>query len=289
VTGALGVRGALARVRGEWRHLRVQRWVTAWLGPRYRRSRTRIELDVTWACDLRCANCNRSCEQAPTGEGMTVAQVARFVDDSLARGQRWERIRILGGEPTLHPDLDAILAELARYRSAVPDVVVELATHGHGPRVRAVLARLPGWVRVDDSHKDGPAPAFETFNVAPVDRAEYASADFRNACPVTQACGMGLGPNGYYACAVAGAIDRVLSDGALGRSTLPAADDDLHDQLAPLCAMCGHFKRRPEPLVRETVRSPSWDRAYARWHAQRRSPSRRGLREAGSPPGGRVR
>ena len=52
------------------------------IGPRYRRSRTRVELDITWACNLRCFNCNRSCEQAPTGESMTLDQIRRFVDES---------------------------------------------------------------------------------------------------------------------------------------------------------------------------------------------------------------
>jgi hypothetical protein len=252
---------------GRVRHLRVGRLVTRVLGPRFRRSRRRIELDITWACNLRCVNCNRSCEQAPTGISMTREQVARFVDESLARGQRWERIRVLGGEPTLHPDLDGILAELARYREIVPDAVVEIATHGHGDRVRAVLAALPAWVRVDDSGKVDASPAFDTFNVAPVDVPSYRGADFRNGCVVTEVCGIGLGPHGYYPCAVAGGIDRVVGFG-LGRPSLPAADDDLHDQLAAFCRLCGHFKREHAAPVTVSVKSPAWTSAYARWSAR---------------------
>jgi hypothetical protein len=254
-------------LRRGWRRVRTSRALTALLGPRHRRSRSRIELDITWACDLRCHNCNRSCSQAPTGEGMSAAQVRAFVDQSLARGQRWERIRILGGEPTLHPELDAILAELARYRAACPQTRVELATHGHGERVRAVLARLPAWVAVDDSHKVDRAPAFEPFNDAPVDRG--VRSDFRNGCPVTEVCGVGLGPRGYYACAVAGAIDRVVGYGA-GRPTLPDPEDEMVDQLDSFCRLCGHFDGAGRPRVTGPTMSPTWERAYAQWRARGR-------------------
>ncbi|MEQ1564764.1 MAG: radical SAM protein [Myxococcota bacterium] len=256
------------RVRTRWRRWRVGPLATRALGPRFRRSRDRIELDITWACNLRCFNCNRSCEQAPTGEHMTVAQVRRFVDDSLRAGRRWARIRVLGGEPTLHPELGAILTELDRYRAAVPSVEVQLATHGHGERVQAAVAALPGWVVVDDSHKDGPEPLFDTFNVAPIDVAGWRDADFANGCPVTETCGIGLGPRGYYPCAVAGAIDRVVGADA-ARPELPDPSDDLFDQLDQFCRMCGHFKRGDGGAVRGPVTSASWDVAYARWRAGR--------------------
>src|SRR5262249_20587376 len=89
-------------VNAEYNFWRVQKPVTALLGPQYRRSRDFIEIDITYACNLNCYNCNRSCEQAPTGEHMTVEQVERFVAESVAAGKQWKRIRLLGGEPTVH-------------------------------------------------------------------------------------------------------------------------------------------------------------------------------------------
>lgn len=272
------VRGWLKQARGRLRRVRVGRTATSVLGPRYRRSRTRVELDITWACNLRCFNCNRSCEQAPTGESMTLEQVRRFVDESLAAGQRWERIRVLGGEPTLHPAFQEILLELLRYREQVPDVVIEVATHGGGDRVQAALARIPPGVQVEDTRKQGPEQPFSTFNVAPIDRPEYDSADFTNGCAVTEVCGVGLTPYGYYPCAVAGGIDRIMGYD-LGRKQLPAPDDDQADQLAAFCRVCGHFKREHEAPVTSPVQSPTWAEAYARWRRSQRS----------SAPGARPR
>jgi hypothetical protein len=265
-TTRAALRVTLRTARGRlWRY-RVRPLATRALGPRHRRSRRRIELDITWACNLRCFNCNRSCEQAPTGEGMTVAQVRRFVDESLAAGQRWERIRVLGGEPTLHPHFHEILEELLRYRAAVPEVVIEVATHGHGERTRAALARLPDGVTVEDTKKDSAVQPFQAFNLAPIDDPAYAGADFANGCPVTEVCGVGLGPYGYYPCAVAAGIDRIFGLD-LGRRRLPADDDDLVDQLRAFCRLCGHFRREVEAPVTAPVQSESWRAAYARWRS----------------------
>ena len=124
-------------------------------------------------------------------------------------------------EPTLHPEFLAILRELQRYAAQVPTGRIAVATHGHGDRVRSVLARRPPGIAVDDSAKDSAEPPFATFNVAPVDVPSYAAADFRNGCPFTSTCGIGLTPRGYYACALAGGIDRVFELG-LGRDRLPS-------------------------------------------------------------------
>ncbi len=257
-------------VRGWWRWLRVQRPITRALGPRHARSRDRIELDITWACNLRCHNCNRSCAQAPTGEGMSLEQVEAFVMQSVAMGKRWERIRVLGGEPTLHPDFFAILDVLRHWRAEhAPEAVIEVVSNGHGEKVLNALARIPVDVRVENTAKSGPSQPFQSFNVAPVDLPAYRRADYANACPVTATCGIGLTVGGYYPCAVAGGIDRVVGLG-MGRASLPTDDDDMVDQLDAFCRRCGSFKRlREEPVV-EQVQSPLWEEAYRTWRERLR-------------------
>lgn len=268
-------------LRGVYRHVRVTRPFTSLLGPQYVRSRDRIEIDLTYACNLRCLNCNRSVSQAPEKLHISRAMIQDFVAESIARGKRWKNIRLLGGEPTLHPEFLGILDDLLRYRKAVPSCVVEVVTNGNGKGVKAMLKKIPPGIMVENSAKTGNLqPGFGPFNAAPVDDPAYRFADYRNGCAVMRECGMALTPTGYYPCAVAGGIDRITND-RLGQANIPADDDDMLATADKLCRLCGHFREGhfiPENLRTPTldqVTSPSWERLYDRWrsdkHKQRRN------------------
>jgi hypothetical protein len=253
-----------------YRVTRTTKPMTRVLGPQYRRSVDRIEIDITYACDLKCFNCNRSCRQAPSSEAMELAQIEHFVSESLERGKRWESIAVVGGEPTLHPQLREILDGLVNCLGRPHSTSIALLTNGLGPQAKSILASLPNDVIVVNSKKtDTIEPDFEPFNVAPVDLARFRWADFRNGCIVMSKCGMGLTPYGYYICAVAGGIDRVVGYN-LGRQALPADNDLMLDQCERLCRLCGHFipKNPRLPLLQEQI-SPTWQRIYERWREAR--------------------
>jgi hypothetical protein len=265
------------RLLAVWRHWRIQHTVTRWLGPQYRRSRDLIEIDITYLCNLHCLNCNRSVHQAREASHMPLEMVSRFVDESVARGKVWRRIRVLGGEPTLHPQFPQIIETLTTYSRRHPDCIVEVVTNGHGPRVAEALASLPEDVWVDNSAKTGRVqPTFGPFNLAPRDDPKYRGADFSNACAVARDCGVGLTPMGYYPCAVAGGIDRILRAN-LGVPDLPQDADDMLAAAERLCSYCGrfrdgHFVPRPlRPELTTEAISPSWEQLYADWHAGRRA------------------
>ncbi|MBV8687055.1 MAG: radical SAM protein [Alphaproteobacteria bacterium] len=267
------------RLHGPFPLLRTRRLATRLLGPQYDRSRRRLEIDITYACNLACDNCNRSVPQAPSSARLTAEQIGERAAEWEREGVRWERIRLLGGEPTLHPEFFAILDVLRRWRDrASPDTRIEVTTNGFGPHVASALARIPGDVAVNNSAKEatGAGPEmFASFNLAPRDLPAYADADFANGCRILKDCGMGLAPSGYYPCAVAAGIDRVLGLGA-GRASLPPAGDELRDQMKLFCSWCGHFKRElPAPLGGQAS-SPSWEAAYAAWRLRRRAPRREG-------------
>lgn len=262
-------------VLAAWRRVRVTPALTHVLGPQYKRSRDLLEIDITYTCNLGCLNCNRSIGHAAEALHLDVALLRRHVDSWIAEAKRWRRIRVLGGEPTLHPEFEAIIDELRRYREWHPDCIVEVVTNGLGKVVNEKLAHLPDDVWIDNSQKSGPInPDFRPFTTAPVDDPGLRGADARNACAVTRDCGMGLTPSGYYPCAVAGGIDRILGEG-LGQSTLPSDDDDMLDAAGRLCSLCGRFRDGHfiprllrAPLVTEDV-SPTWTRMYADWRARR--------------------
>lgn len=243
--------------------IRVQAPMTRLLGPCYARSRKSVEIDITYRCNLTCHNCNRSCGQAPSVDQMTVDQLRKFTSESDENGIKWENIRILGGEPTLHPDILEILELLVDYtRRSSPDTRIHLATNGFGRRVENVLSQLPSAIAVENSQKTSSEQFFHPFNVAPQDRLEFRHADYSNGCEQTFRWGIGLTPYGYYPCALAGSIDRVFGFD-IGRKTLPQPDDPMIDHLQVFCRLCGMFRYANH--TRQQMMSPSWVEACAKY------------------------
>jgi hypothetical protein len=206
---------------------------------------------------------------------MDVGQLRYWVDEWLTRRQRWQRIRILGGEPTLHPQFKAIIAEVERYRAWNGECVIEVVSNGYGEHVQKVLADLPSHIWIENSNKTSQIqPNFGPFNLAPCDDGAYQHADYRNGCAIMDECGMGLTPLGYYPCAVAGGIDRITRDG-LGYASLPQAEDDMIDSVVAACALCGRFRdghyvpKNLRPDLLNAPVSPTWLRLYGQWRSRK--------------------
>lgn len=249
-------------------YIRSLKPVSALFGPLFKRSRDCIEIDITYACSLACYNCNRSVRQAPSTEGMSVDQIKKFVQESIDRGKKWKRIRLLGGEPVIHPKIFEILDLLLEYKhnfSGGTEIAVH--TNGYGKAVEKRLPLMPKEVVIVNTSKESDVNWFYPFNLAPKDSLFYKFADYSVGCRVPVDCGIGLTPYGYYPCAAAGGIDRVLGQD-IARKGLPDDADDMRDQMEKLCAYCGNFKMGGYPMFGQVdyeVSSPSWDEAYARW------------------------
>lgn len=254
---------------GRW--LRVQKPITQVFGHQYIPSNDLIEIDLTYLCNLRCNNCNRSSAQAPGTDHIDIEMIQSFVEQSLSTNRQWRRIRVLGGEPTLHPDFLDIIDTLLKLKVESPATRIEIVSNGYGNRVNSILAQLPETIEIENSAKsENVQPNFGPFNLAPVDSWQYKYTDFGNGCDITRSCGIGLTPQGYYPCAVAGGIDRVLGLNR-GRSSIPPTDDEMRDLLAENCKLCGRFrdghyvpdKLRKPILTQQT--SKSWDIIYSDW------------------------
>ena len=249
-----------------YQHLRVQRGIIRFLGRPFMRSRQYVEIDITYRCNLRCNNCNRSCTQAPSSRDISLEAIEDFIAQSINRQFRWRRVRLLGGEPTLHPELTKITYLLRAYRQKHNQQMrIVLCTNGSGSEVRRNLALVPDDIEIKSTSKIGRQRLFRPFNLAPVDNPLFRFADFSAGCRIIEDCGLGLTPQGYYVCAVAGAIDRVFELG-FGREQLPSIDDDLRDQLHAFCPLCGHFGFLWP--TRKAKMSPTWKEAYRRYRAR---------------------
>ncbi len=246
-----------------YQFIRAQQPVVKVFGKQFLPSRDCIEIDITYVCNLKCINCNRSCSQAPSGIEMPVADIESFISQSVESKIAWERIRILGGEPTLHRHIYEIIDLLVSYqRTYNPSVRLVLGTNFFGQQVHRVLRNLPDAIVVKSTLKSSRVNLFKPFNVAPVDTIHNRFSDYAGGCRIIEECGLGLTPSGYYMCAVAGGIDRVFGYG-LGREQLPAESDLLSDQMAAFCPLCGHFGFQWP--TRRTRQSETWRQAYRRF------------------------
>jgi hypothetical protein len=252
-------------------------------GPPYRPSHKGVAIEITEMCNLNCVDCDRSCGegQAPSDERMSVAQIGKFIGESVAAKRRWESIELEGGEPTLHPEFFSILSLLLKYRKEhSPWTNIKVFTNGYGDKVRQVISRLPFFgVDVLNSRKTSSVQAHHVaFNVAPCDLPEHRDTDFSQGCYMPVCRGLGLTKYGYYPHPVCGGIDRVFGFD-IGRKTLPRNDDPMTEHFKKLCKFCGMFfyrSRMPSdkewPLPSQLARgqkTESWIAAYQRYQQKK--------------------
>jgi len=252
---------------GQWR---AKDYVTKIFGPKYEISRNKIEIDLTYKCNLKCQGCNRSCEQAPDDIELSIDHIDRFVNQSIERKIEWEKIRLLGGEPTMHSNFQEILYLLADYKEIYPQSRLEIVTNGQGRGVVRNLLKVPPFFHIEKNKKDSDDLYFYPFNIAPVDLTHLKNIDFKNGCSNLEECGISLTPLGYYPCALSGGIDRIAGWN-IGRENIPQEDDEMTDILKKACQFCGRFIQRifvPRNIdlgYNPAKKSKSWKRLYKGW------------------------
>jgi len=174
---------------------------------------------------------------------MTLEQVSLFVEESLALSWNWERIHILGGEPTIHPQFWEVVKQLLKYKQAYPSTLLRVISNGKG-RLREYHKRLVKAgvvVSVEAKKKDRNPPWFRNFRIAPVD--EYPSLTKVPPCSIfgIAACGVGVTKHGYFLCGARAFIDRILG---LDIGIMNLADltyEAVIKQADLLCHVCGHW------------------------------------------------
>jgi hypothetical protein len=199
---------------------------------------------------------------------MPVADIEDFLKQSIEKEINWERIRILGGEPTLHSRIFDIIDRLISYQQTYnPFVRLVLGTNYFGDQVHRVLEQLPDTIVIKSTLKSSRVNLFRPFNMAPADTTYNRFSDYTCGCRIIEECGLGVTPSGYYMCAVAGGIDRILGY-RLGRKEIPDEADTLADQMSVFCRFCGHFGFQWP--TRRTRLSKTWRLAYRRYRRKER-------------------
>lgn len=222
-----------------------------------------VELNVTLRCNQRCPNCNRCCNLFPhRTDDMTAGQIVNFLAQLRFSDLRVKRVKVVGGEPLLHPEFPLIwdLLELGVNEGLIRSVKVDTngtlpipAVHPH-PRMRI-----------------GGCPPRRKRHIpylwSPVDLGYTVNG---NACRMPYRCGMSLDNRGWLPCSAAIMIARGFGLEHLYRQTVP----DRTWGLDELCRHCIHAMPREwkdahcQPLSRiiteEKTPTVSWRAALER-------------------------
>ena len=228
-----------------------------------------IEVEITSTCDLRCPSCDRFIDVAPA-PSMTLNQILDFVVESIALHWRWARIHILGGEPTLHPQLRDIVELFLSYRAFHPAVKLTLISNGRGQlkEHRAWLEDRGIKVAVE-AKSGGPPLWFHNMRCAPLDIfPELSRETLGRPCGNygIVGCGLGLTRHGYFLCGAGASIARVIGADIGFLHLADISHAGMLEQAKTLCPPCGHWTdathgRRYLCDVPQT--SPFWDAALA--------------------------
>ena len=201
-----------------------------------------VEIEINSVCDMDCPCCDRFVDCAPTGP-MKLEQVKLFVEESLDLGWEWERIHVLGGEPTLHKQLRPIIESLVDYRTYYPKVLLRLISNGSG-----MLKQRRPWlesqgIAVNVESKDGTLPTyFCNMRRAPKDILEDETPFEPCSIFGIRGCGLGLTKHGFFLCGAGAAIARVCG---LDIGIMKLADvnwESIIAQARYLCNVCGHHE-----------------------------------------------
>ena len=237
-----------------------------------------IELDITYRCNLKCHGCNRSCGKAPTDQCMDISHIEAFVRERIELQKKWKLINVLGGEPTLHPAFLEIVDILQEYADSFsPNTIIQVVSNGIDKQSLRLLeeAKLRKNVRIDyNSFKSSnKIEYFSPFCDAPIDDPAFKDAEFDKACWGTAYCGLCFNGVGYYACAPAAGIDRVLGQDRSIKKLSEASIENLSKHFNLFCPLCGNFKAyhcnsgdflpRCEKTPFADIISPSWEKIYS--------------------------
>jgi hypothetical protein len=149
-----------------------------------------------------------------------------------------------------------------------PKAVITLVSNGSGEHVNKVLATIPEGIVIENSSKavKGYKHYHIDFNNAPLDHPWNKYVDYSNGCQVPYHFGIGLGRHGYYCCAIAGAIDRVLGFNE-GKKELPDPENMLADHRKRFCQYCGHFYGNN--AFKKVKMTKFWREAYAKYRVNK--------------------
>ncbi len=236
-----------------------------------------VEIEIVTVCDCHCHGCDRWSD-VTTDQGMSVKQVELFVQESLDLKWEWERIRILGGEPTLSVHFREMVEVIMRYRQSYPKVYIQVLSNGLGK-----LKEHRAWLidhgidpHVEAKEKGVNPPWFENCRWCQVDRDPNVGAVPPCGVFGVRGCGLGVSRYGIFLDGAGASAARVAGIDCGIQHLKDVTWEAMLDQAKVLCRICGKWNAPPPAervtkLVSETgpTTGPYWAEKLAAFHKQR--------------------
>jgi len=184
-----------------------------------------VELDITTVCNLACNNCVKLSNFKHTWSTMSMSDIKTFIDGVKGKDVL---VKIIGGEPTIHPNIDDIILLVADANDCI------LVTNGINNYTPPIDIPIENSAKMKNTQ-----PEFHTFMEAPIDLEEYKDCDFSKGCSIADDCGYGYKNGKYYACPIAPHIPIPQ----LVYSKLEDIQRARPLVFSSICQYCGMFKK----------------------------------------------
>lgn len=213
-----------------------------------------VEIEINTVCDLACFGCDRMID-VTSAPAMTVGQVEYFVEESLTLNWEWERVRLLGGEPTLHKHFEEMIAQIVRYREWHPKVFLQILTNGLGKAAlyRKWLESLNISLHAEAKERTVTPSWFHNTRIVPLDR--NPALDTVEPCGIfgVHGCGIGLTNHGYFLDGAGATVARVAGHDIGVMDLKDVTWDSMIEQSKILCRVCGHWNPSDGKRVTELI------------------------------------
>ncbi len=233
----------------------------------------KVEIELTTNCNLMCKFCDRRCSQAPAKENMSLEQIHNFINESIQLNYKWYSIGILGGEPTLHPDLEEIIHILRKYTLKFQICELFLVTNNYGEEVTKNDKKIGKIIKVIKRPKTNNPKWFNNVDLAPIDFSNNV-----HTCKITSECGLGLTTRGYSPCGPGAAVARVLDNDICIKSLYDVNQISMQSILKKVCMYCGHGLAIT--VGENNSISSFWKQVYQKYWITKLSKTRAGYNES---------
>lgn len=212
---------------------------------------TSLEIQIILACNWRCVSCDQGSQFSSFDfikrGTMTMEQIMFFIGEMKDKNAYLGRIRIMGGEPTVHPDFIEILIRLKN--ELVPHHVGKIEVVTNGSRKEMIekakelsKVRISGTRVKEDTHLANLVQTPESLGYRGI------------MCNAPWHCGFSLNAFGYFPCSSGAGIARFEDWMIWQRLTLPTCKTpgnvvrEVWPELQRLCDHCYHGLKESDKI-----------------------------------------